>query len=287
MATAYGSLAIVLWGLLALLGKLTQAIPPFQLLAICFSISALIVFIKRPLQGKPCYFKPSLTPLQWLIGVAGLFGFHFCYFMALRHGPVLEVSLIVYLWPLLLALAVAQPNRRLKALLGGGLGFIGVFGLIANGQSVVLEGQFILGYSLAGLCALIWAGYSWFSSVSGCQSKEQVDDIAWLSLVVAGFSLVAHWQLETTVWQLSALEWIGVLLLGLGPVGGAFYLWDIGLKKGNPSLLASLSYAAPVISSLALLFAGMTKGSLMILVALLFILVGGLIANKNDRRSIG
>ena len=35
----------------------------------------------------------------------------------------------------------------------------------------------------------------------------------------------------------------------LGPVGAAFLLWDIGMKKGNVPLLGVLSYASPIIST--------------------------------------
>jgi hypothetical protein len=41
--------------------------------------------------------------------------------------------------------------------------------------------------------------------------------------------------------------------LGLGPVGIAFFTWDIGMKQGNLPLLGVLSYAAPLISTLLLL----------------------------------
>jgi drug/metabolite transporter (DMT)-like permease len=52
-----------------------------------------------------------------------------------------------------------------------------------------------------------------------------------------------------------------VLALGIGPVGAAFFTWDIGMKRGDIQLLGVASYAAPLLSTLALVAAGITKPS--------------------------
>ncbi|WP_408530718.1 DMT family transporter [Paraburkholderia nemoris] len=43
-----------------------------------------------------------------------------------------------------------------------------------------------------------------------------------------------------------------LLYLGIGPMGAAFYLWDYGMKKVDPRKVAVLSYATPVLSTIAL-----------------------------------
>ena len=40
-----------------------------------------------------------------------------------------------------------------------------------------------------------------------------------------------------------------MVALGLGPVGGAFVLWDVGMKRGDPRLLGTLAFATPVPAS--------------------------------------
>ena len=75
MGTLPGFIAILMWGLLALLGSQTTSIPAFKLLFICFSISALIMFGRRLIAGKPLLQWPAMTAPQWLIGTTGLFGF--------------------------------------------------------------------------------------------------------------------------------------------------------------------------------------------------------------------
>ena len=285
MPTFLGLTAISSWGVLALLGSLTNEIPAFQLLFICFSISAALMFVKRGVQHTALFERPVMTPSQWLIGIVGLFGFHFCYFMALRFAPAIQVSLIVYLWPLILTLFVAEKGRKKQALYGGLIGFTGVSLVISQHQGVSafsdISPNYMTGYLLAASCALIWSSYSWYLS----KNTGSADNIGWLSLVVALLSLIAHFFFETAYWQLSATEIIGALLLGFGPVGGAFYLWDIGMKQGNRSLLAISSFAAPLITAFSLVLAGISEWSFILLAALLLVVTGGFIASPVTLRA--
>lgn len=275
MATFYGVMAIFMWGGLALLGTTTSKIPSFQLLFICFSISATLMFIKRILTGKAPLTSSYLTSKQWLIGIIGLFGFHFCYFMALKKAPAIEVSLISYLWPMLFALFVSTKATLLSSFVGSLIGFIGVGFIIVGGVGLSYNQEYLTGYMLSACCAFIWSSYSWFQS----KTNNDVDEIGWLSVAVAILSLFAHLLLEPSNWSFSFNQWVCILLLGIGPVGGAFYLWDIGLKMGNKRLLASLSYSAPLISAIALSLAGKSTWTINILISLFLILFGALVSN--------
>ncbi len=51
------------------------------------------------------------------------------------------------------------------------------------------------------------------------------------------------------MWPATPAQWLAVLALGLGPVGAAFYAWDVGVKRGDIRLLGVASYAAPVLST--------------------------------------
>ena len=44
-----------------------------------------------------------------------------------------------------------------------------------------------------------------------------------------------------------------LLALGLGPMGTAFYLWDVAMKRGDPRVVGVLAYATPVLSTALLL----------------------------------
>ncbi|GEA10119.1 EamA family transporter [Alteromonas sp. KUL49] len=275
MATVAGVVAIFMWGMLAVLTVNASDIPPFQLLTICFLVSALLIFVKRLVRNEPLTTPPKLTVAQWIATVGGLFGFHFCYFLAIRYAPAIEVSLIGYLWPLLFGVAVASPATRRFAIVGGLVGFIGCALLVTGGESLGVNIEHASGYALALACALIWAAYSWYMG----DATTQVEDIGWVCGAVAVFALVVHIAIEDTVLNLPASAWVSALLLGLGPVGGAFYLWDIGVKFGNRSLLASLSFATPVISSIALAMFGVNPLTATIAIAVALIVSGALVSN--------
>lgn len=275
MATIIGLVAIIMWGVLAVLGVYASSVPPFQLLFICFSVSALLLFIKRLIKREALFKLPRLTFNQWVVATGGLFGFHFCYFLALRYAPPIEASLIAYLWPLLLGVAVAGAQQRLFSIIGGVIGFIGCGILVTGGESIQFNSEYALGYCLAFICALIWSSYSWYMA----SARSDVEDIGWISIVVALLALIAHLAFESSHWSLSFDAWFSAILLGLGPVGGAFYLWDIGLKFGNRQLLASLSFATPVFSSIALFIFGISTLSTAIVMAIVLIMLGAVISN--------
>ncbi|MET0443215.1 MAG: EamA family transporter, partial [Pseudorhodoplanes sp.] len=87
--------------------------------------------------------------------------------------------------------------------------------------------------------------------------------------------------LEETVLPGTAGQWLSVLGLGLMPVGAAFYTWDIGMKRGNIQVLGAACYAAPLLSTLILIAAGVAEPSLRILAACLFITAGAVLAAKS------
>ena len=124
------------------------------------------------------------------------------------------------------------------------------------------------GLTLAFGCAVTWAVYSVLSRRLGDVPTESVTVYC---LATAVLSVIAHVVLERTVWPEGAIGWLSVVALGIGPVGAAFFTWDIGMKKGDIQLLGVASYAAPLLSTLALVAAGITEPSWTILLAAVLI----------------
>ncbi len=284
IATNIGLLTILMWSSLALLSVFSKNIPPFLLLTLCFCISIFLVVLKRLYKREALLQLPSLNTAQWVVGVSGLFGFHFLYFLAIRHAPPIQVSLVCYLWPLLLALYVSLPGQRMLTLIGALLGFLGAGIVISGGQTMDFTPAYTLGYVYAFGAALIWSTYSWYMS----KSDNNVEDIGWISLVVAVFALVCHLLLEENVMATPGLfdttTIIAIILLGLGPVGGAFYLWDIAMKFGHKQWIASLSFTTPVISTILLAGFGIGSVSMNVLVSLGLIMAGAVLCNVQSMR---
>jgi len=277
MATLMGMTALLLWSSLALLAAQTSQLFPFLQLAICFFIGFVLSLIWQYKRYGTWFSKPKLRRSQWLVGIYGLFGYHFCYFFALRFAPVLEVSLINYLWPLLLSLFIARSGNRLFALMGGLIAFSGIFILLSNEQTTFTK-QYVLGYLLAFSAAIIWASYSALLT----KQKSDLKNIGWLSLAVSLLSFICHLIFEPISLAINLTQWLYLLLIGVGPLGGAFYLWEYGLAKGNHRLLASISFLTPVMSSVLLALFAKAQWSLDMLIALLMILLGGIVTHTQS-----
>lgn len=275
-ATGIGFTAVLLWALLALFTIGSAPVPPFLLNALCFGIGGSIGLVWTARSGFAV-----LRGVSWKVyaaGTLGLFGYHFLYFTAFRLSPTAETGLIAYLWPLFIVLLSGMlPGERLTAqhILGALVAFAGA-ALIVLARADGAGGS-ALGLGLAFLCALTWAGYSVLSRRLGTVPTESVTVFC---LATAALSVLAHLALEETVWPVGALGWASVLALAIGPVGVAFFTWDIGMKKGDIQLLGVASYAAPLLSTLALVAAGITKPSYAIGIAAVLIAGGAALAAR-------
>lgn len=281
-ATLIGGTAILLWGALALFTVWTGTIPPFQLVGMTFSLAFMLMIGKWLIfRQNPLLFLPKKKTV-WALGVAGLFGYHALYFIALRNAPAMDASLIAYLWPLLIvvfsALLPGEERLRWFHLGGAFLGLAGCWILISGGGSVDFKSEYALGYGAAIACALTWSSYSVLSRKF---SNVPTDTVGWFCLVTAILGFVGHGIFEETIWPSDMEQWFAIVGLGLGPVGIAFFTWDIGVKRGNIRLLGASSYATPLISAVLLIITGRSEPSWAIAIACLGIVGGAVLAAKN------
>lgn len=284
-ATAIGFSAVALWALLALFTVGSAPVPPLQLNAICFAIGGAIGLIWT--SATEGFGILRRIPFRvYAFGTVALFGYHFLYFTALRLAPPAEASLIAYLWPLLIVVfSGLLPGERLKPLhvLGAVVAFAGAALIVMRG-GLSARAEALPGYGLAFLCALTWSGYSLMSRRLGDVPTAAV---AVYCLATALLSALAHLALEPTLWPETTAGWASVLALGLGPVGLAFYTWDIGVKRGDIQLLGTASYAAPLLSTLALVAAGVSAASPVLLLAAALIAAGAFLAALAGRSKTG
>jgi drug/metabolite transporter (DMT)-like permease len=279
-ATLIGLTAILMWSLLAVLTVASGKIPAFQLAAMTFAIGALVGFltwIRRP-QAIGALRQP---PLAWIVGVGGLFGYHALYFLALRFAPPAEAGLLNYLWPLLIVLFSALlPGERLAPhhVVGALLGLAGTGLLFAGNRGHGFAPGQVPGLVAAFVAAFVWAAYS---VMSRRLKSVPTDAVAGFCLATALLAAAVHGLVEVTVWPETVAQWLAVLALGVGPVGAAFYAWDIGMKRGDIRVLGAASYATPLLSTGFLILAGFAQPSAGIALAALLIAGGGLIAARD------
>ena len=254
-ATLAGFAAVLLWSSLAVLTTATGSIPPFQLLAMGFGIAGVagVALVLRPGGAGAAALKQPWA--AGALGIGALFGYHALYFVALKRAPAVEANLINYLWPLLIVVfAALSGGTRVRAgqWWGTALGLCAAVLLVTRGRSLQIDPAHVPGYAAALGAAVIWALYSVLN-----RRFEAVPSAAMAAscLAVGLLGGLAHVTFETTV-PPTPVQWALIVALGLGPTGIAFWLWDIGTKRGDIAALGTLSYAAPLLSTGLLLAFG-------------------------------
>ena len=278
-ATAIGVGAILLWATLASLTALKGPIPPFETTAIVFAIGGVFMVLVAATRGRAALLRPTLASLT--LGVYGLFVYHALYFAALSLAPPAEASLISSLWALLTVLfSGLLPGHRLRLahIAGALLGFAAAALLVHDklGAGSGAEGA-RWGYVLALGCAFVWSSYSVASRLLASVPSES---LAAPSLLTALLAALCSLAFETWTTPAGWIPWAALVGLGLGPLGAAFLLWDISMKKGNVPLLGVLSYAALILSTALLVALGFAEPAWTLAAACALMVAAALVATR-------
>jgi drug/metabolite transporter (DMT)-like permease len=257
--------AVVLWGSLAALGVSLSHLPPLLLTGIGLLIGSLV---SLPLSKfKLNELKVSKKALA--VGVFGLFGYHAALFAGLQNAPSVQANLVNYLWPLLIVvlapLFIKGTKLSARQVVAALVGFAGAALAILSGSELV--SGFAIGYVFAFVAAIIWATYSLLSKRVAFRTAA----VGTFGLVSGLMAIAAHLLFEPQA-QLALSDWPLLVLLGLGPLGLSFYLWDYALKTGNPQRIGLIAFLTPLISTaLLLLVTGIPLSPLLAIAAVMII----------------
>ncbi|OOG60635.1 DMT family transporter [Polaromonas sp. C04] len=262
--------AIALWATLASLGVSLSHVPPFLLTGLALLIGSIPAW--------PQLRQWRVPPATLALGVYGLFGFHFLLFIALRHAPPVQANLVNYLWPLLMVVLAPVLLRgvqlKLVHIVTALVGFAGAAIAIAGGRQ--LDTGFAWGYLPAAGSAFIWASYSLLTQRVARFPTAAIGGFAAVSGLL---SLACHSLLEPSA-ALSGQDWLLIVLMGLGPLGGAFFLWDAALKRGDARSIGLLSFLTPLLSTLLLLVLRGDRPSPSIVLAAVMIVGAALVGTR-------
>ncbi len=280
-ANLYALGAIALWASLAALGVSLAHVPPFLLTGLGLLMGSLIAL---PLSRFD--WRQWRVPAGTLVlGIYGLFGFHFLLFIALRHAPPVQANLVNYLWPLGIVVMAPlflpgmrlAPRHVVAALVGFAGAALAILGAAQGAQGA--QGGWAWGYLPALGSAFIWASYSLLTKRVAAFPTAAIGSFAAVS---GALSLLCHALLEPSV-ALSISDLALIAVLGLGPLGGAFFLWDAALKRGDARQIGVLSFLTPLLSTLTLLALRGEPPSASVVVAAVMIVGAAVVATRERR----
>ena len=271
---------ILIWSTLAVLGSSLGHLPPFLSVGIALVVGGL-VGLRR--------LRDWRVPLGTLaIGIGGIFGYHALLFTAFRFAPAVEVNLLQYLWPLLIVVLSPLYLRGCRLTfhhVGGALLGLAGAALVITGGKLSPDAANLPGYLLALAAALTWSSYSLLTkrvrpfptgAVGGFCLASGLLSLLLYALEVSAFG--------APVPSISAKDGGFLLLLGLGPMGAAFYTWDAALKRGDSRIIGALAYLTPLLSTLNLVLWGGKRLSATSIGAMGLIVLGAVVGSLDQFR---
>jgi drug/metabolite transporter (DMT)-like permease len=272
--------AILIWSTMALISTRLTHISSFLILGVAFLISGSVSLIRRNAWNIP------LTTL--LVGVAGIFGYHFLYFRAFTFAPAVEANLINYLWPLLIVVLspIILPGYHLtiRHIIAAILGLAGAALIVTEGR-LNIDLAYLPGYLLALSAAITWAIYSLLTKRLPSFSTDSVAAFCFISGILSLICFILTGGTIAEIQSINSMDWILIILAGIGPLGTAFYCWDAALKRGDPRTIGSLAYLTPMLSTLNLLIFANKTLTLPSMVAMILIIGGAILGSSKNTGS--
>ncbi|MCU0121789.1 aromatic amino acid DMT transporter YddG [Pseudomonas sp. B2M1-30] len=251
-ATACGLVAILLWSTAAgLIRSVSELFGPLAGAALIYSLGAVMLVA---MLGRP---RLRSTSWMYLILGTGLFvAYEVCLSLALgfasNRNQAIELGVVNYLWPcltVLLAIVMNGQKARWFIVPGTALALFGIVWVVSgNGLSVASIVANIqsnpLSYSLALACAITFALYC---NITRRYAGGQ--NLVVLFFVLTALVLWGKHAFSAEVIPPLTLRSSLELIAASTAMAVGYALWNIGILRGNLTLLATASYTAPVLSS--------------------------------------
>lgn len=235
--------AVAIWASLAALSVSLRHIPALQLTGVALLIGGSL--------SIPWWRRWQIDPRAIGLGCYGLFLYHLLFILALRLAPPVQANLVHYLWPTLIVvlspLFVRGVRLRTAHLLAAITGLTGAaIAILGGGPSA---SGWHDGYLLGLGAGVVWATYSLMLRRAQAINAPTTGLCCLLSGALA---LLVNFVIDGPTLSPTSAQWIAIIALGVGPMGGAFYLWSEALKHGDPRTIGVLANATPVLSTVVL-----------------------------------
>ena len=258
LATLIGFSAILQWSsIVGLLKKVSANIGADLAVLFMYSLSAVLLFALFRIPNL------KIIPRKYLFGATALFVVYeicFSYAIALAQNAqqAIEISLVNYLWPsmtILMLILFKELNFNKWVILGLGISLAGVFYIQTGNGAIDLAAVIShmqsnpLSYGLAFVGASLWSLYCVMTKkYSQGHNPISLFFIA-TSLVLWLKMLVLHPEQLTHIVQIDATTLMYMLMVST-VTGLGYAAWNIGINRGNITMLVTLSYFSPIFSSI-------------------------------------
>jgi drug/metabolite transporter (DMT)-like permease len=276
----FGLTAVLLWGSWAPLMVAGGAMPPFLFLAIAFSGGAGVMLLRRAILRRG-FADLFATPWPTLaLGFAGLWGSNALFALSLRAGAApVAATIVTHTWPVwmvVVVLALRIARGTLWDMLALMLGFAGVVAVAVRDGSFELH----IGLVMALVASWLWATYS------GARTKVPAgppDALTVFATTAAVASWLCHFALGES-FDAAPVDIAVALAVGILPMGIANAFWDVAVRRGDPVLLAGISFIEPVIATGLILLMLAQLPRLLDMVGLVLVLGGVALGTLGERR---
>lgn len=254
-ATKIGVIGLLIWSAGALFNSFACMLPTFEILTIALGIAFLVGALH--LSVTKTWHKLKPISIYVFFGFLGVFGNELCYVSAFKFAPAAHITLINYLWPIMvIALSNCLSNDKLslRIIIAAVLGFCSVAYITLSDSNAQFDIECWLGYLLVILGTIMWSLYILANRSKSSIPSEMITPYCGIGAII---SLVIHYQTETFIipdlQQTLALLWLGIMGMYV-----AFRCWNFGISLGKVSILSVLSYNNVLISTLLLIIFNQT-----------------------------
>jgi drug/metabolite transporter (DMT)-like permease len=244
----YAAGAILCWASLpAATGSGLKELSTEELMFYSFSCAAIYLYIQDVITKKTAkiYFPGIKISL---LGLWGIFLYHYLYYLALDNAPLAEAAILATTWSFWIVVfssLLLFRKLKLSIIITAFLGLFGAGLVISAGKELSFDAGHMKGYLLALLCGLIWSSFS--VALSHAQvKKEPMTAFTLYAALLSGILFVCTWPHGMP----SAEALFSAAYLGCVPLGLSFFLWNRAMTGGNIVIIGFLSYLTPPLAVL-------------------------------------
>jgi drug/metabolite transporter (DMT)-like permease len=277
--------AILCWASLpAATGSGLADLTSEELMFFSFTSAAIYLYLQDVLLTRSfMIFVPGLKVT--LLGVWGIFFYHYIYYLALSYAPLAEGAILATTWSFwIVVFSSLLFFKRLKIsiIITAVVGMIGAALVISSGKDLSFNMEYMQGYMLALLCGIIWSSFSVALGHVAIKREPMTIFTIYAAILSAVLYLVTMPHGVPPM-----LSLFSAIYLGCVPLGLSFFLWNRALTGGNMVIIGFLSYFTPPLAVLMVALIHGEKVSSQVLIGMVVILaaaIGGKMSLTGTRK---